>query len=223
MVILLAEDDTEIISFLVPALENEHFTVEVASDGERAMRKASVNDYDLIILDLMLPKKDGFTICREIRDLGLKMPILMLTGRKLSDEKVRGLNLGADDYVVKPFEFSELLARIRALTRRSHQLQPDRLTAGDLVLDSQSHEVTRGNIPIKPTSKEYRILEYLLRNQGIVCTRTMINEHIWGFNYVKSNLIDVYITRLRTKVDKNFPEKKPLIQTVHGSGYKIKA
>lgn len=223
MTILLAEDDPKITSFLVPALENEQFTVEVATDGEEAVRKAEVNDYDLIILDIILPKKDGFSVCREIRELGLAVPILILTARRLSEDKIRGLNIGADDYVVKPFDFRELLARIRALTRRAPALQPDRLTVGDLVLDTRSHEVLRGDEPIKLTSKEYRILEYLMRNQNMVCSRTMINEHIWGFNYVKSNIIDVYITRLRTKIDKNFQNKKPLIETVHGSGYKVRS
>ncbi len=222
MVILLAEDEAKLAEFIKDALEKEQFTVELASDGEQAIKKISVNDYDLVILDVMLPKKDGFAVVREMRALQLATPVLILTAqKKLSDDKIQGLNLGADDYMVKPFEMGELVARIHALARRSQTLKPDQLEVSDLVLDSLSHEVSRGDRPIKLTSKEYRILEYLIRNEGRVCTRTMINEHIWGFNYVKSNVIDVYITRLRQKIDT--PGLKPLIHTIHGTGYKIKA
>lgn len=221
MVILLAEDEIKLAEYIKDALEKEHFTVEVAADGEQAIKKISVNDYDLIILDVMLPKKDGFEVVREMRELKLNTPVLILTAKKLSDDKIKGLNLGADDYMVKPFEMGELLARIRALVRRSENLKPNKLEVSDLVLDTLSHEVYRGGQAIKLTSKEYRILEYLLRHADQVCTRTMINEHIWGFNYVKSNVIDVYITRLRQKIDAQ--GQKPLIQTIHGTGYKIRA
>lgn len=221
MVILLAEDETKLAEYVKTSLEKEHFTVEVASDGEEAVQKTSVNDYDLVILDVMLPKKDGFQVVREMRELKLTMPVLILTAKKLSDDKIKGLNLGADDYMVKPFEVGELIARVHALVRRTADLKPNKLQVGDLMLDSLSHEVYRGDRPIKLTSKEYRILEYLIRNEGRVCTRTMINEHIWGFNYVKSNVIDVYITRLRQKIDA--PGTKPLIHTIHGTGYKIRA
>jgi DNA-binding response OmpR family regulator len=168
----------------------------------------------------MLPGKNGFEVLKQIRALGLKMPILMLTARDMPEDKVTGLNEGADDYLVKPFELNELLARIRALTRRSANLTPNKLTVGQLVLDTVSHEVYRDNNSIKLTSKEYRILEYLMRNPGLVCSRTMINEHVWGFNYVKSNIIDVYMSRLRSKIDGTSPE--PMIVTVHGTGYKLK-
>ncbi|MDZ4244011.1 MAG: response regulator transcription factor [Candidatus Doudnabacteria bacterium] len=201
MVILLVEDEKKLADFVKTALEHEHYSVELAFDGDEALKKLAIYDYDLVILDVMLPKKDGFQVCKEIRDMGLKVPVLMLTARDQPADKVAGLNVGADDYVVKPFELNELFARIRALTRRGNDLKPNRLAVGDLVLDTASHEVTRGGKPIDLTSKEYRILEYLMRNEGTVCSRTMINEHIWGFNYVKSNIIDVYMSRLRSKVD----------------------
>jgi len=220
MVILLVEDEAKISTFVKRALEHEHFTVEVAPTGEEALKRVGIYDYDLIILDIMLPGKDGFEVCREIRGLGLKVPVLMLTARDMSSDKVTGLNLGADDYMVKPFELTELIARIHALTRRGNQITPNLMCTGDLVLDTTSHEVTKNGQPLKLTSKEYRILEYLMRNPGLVCSRTMINEHVWGFNYVKSNIIDVYLSRLRSKVDGNSPD--PLIVTVHGTGYKIR-
>ncbi len=220
MVILLVEDEPKIATFIKKALEHEQFTVEVAGSGEEGIKRAEIYDYDLIILDVMLPGKDGFEVCRQIRKLGLKVPVLMLTARDMSQDKVSGLNLGADDYMIKPFELNELVARIRALTRRTNQLTPTLLTTGDLVLDPGSHEVTRNGAAIALTSKEYRILEYLLRNPGLVCSRTMINEHVWGFNYVKSNIIDVYLSRLRSKIDGSSPD--PLIVTVHGTGYKIR-
>ena len=220
MVILLVEDEAKIATFIKRALEHEHYTVELVANGEEAVKRAEIYDYDLIILDIMLPGIDGFEVCAAIRKLGLKMPILMLTARDMPADKVTGLNVGADDYVVKPFELSELLARIRALTRRNASLTPSRLSTGDLVLDTASHEVYRQEQPLQLTSKEYRILEYLMRNPGMVCSRTMINEHVWGFNYVKSNIIDVYMSRLRSKVDGD--SEHPLIVTVHGTGYKIR-
>ena len=221
MVILLAEDDTKVALLVKSALEREHYTVEVASDGNEAIKKISVNDYDLVILDVMLPGKDGFEVCQEMRNFGLSTPVLMLTAKKLSADKIKGLNIGADDYMVKPFEVLELVARVHALTRRAQDLKPDKLQIDDLVLDTLSHEIYRGKREVKLTSKEYRILEYLIRNANRVCTRTMINEHIWGFNYVKSNVIDVYMTRLRQKIDGK--ADKALIQTIHGVGYKLKA
>ena len=220
MVILLVEDEKEVANFVKQALEREFFTVELAPTGEEGLKKASINDYDLIILDVMLPSMDGFEVCKKIREMGLKMPILMLTAKSMPEEKVAGLDQGADDYLVKPFELNELIARIRALGRRSASLTPNKLMVGDLVLDTGSHEVLRNNTPIQLTGKEYRILEYLMRNSGLVCSRTMTNEHVWGFNYVKSNIIDVYMSRLRDKVDGKF--ERPMIVTIHGSGYKLK-
>jgi DNA-binding response OmpR family regulator len=220
MVILLVEDEVKISTFVKQALEHEHYTVETAGDGEEGLKKAGMYDYDLVILDVMLPKKDGFTVCKEIRALGLNVPILMLTAKGLPTDKVNGLNEGADDYLVKPFELSELLARIRALTRRTGNITPKKITVKDLVLDTSNHEVYRSDKPINLTSKEYRILAYLMRNPGLVCSRTMINEHIWGFNYVKSNIIDVYMSRLRQKIDGSSLD--PIIVTIHGMGYKLR-
>lgn len=220
MVILLAEDEPKITEFVQAALEREHYTVEVARTGDEALKKAGINDYDLVILDIMMPGKNGFEICKELRAMEMKMPILMLTARRMSDDKVLALNEGADDYLVKPFDLNELLARIRALTRRGSELRSKILTVGDLVLDTTTHDVYRGQQPIKLTSKEYRILEYLMRQPGLVCSRIMINEHVWGFNYVKSNIIDVYMSRLRNKINAGL--KEPMIVTVHGTGYKIK-
>ncbi len=220
MVILLAEDDQKIAEFVEQALEREHYTVEVVRSGDEALKKAGVNDYDLLVLDIMLPGKNGFEVCRELRSLGLKMPILMLTARRMTDDKVQALNEGADDYLVKPFDLNELLARIRALTRRGTELKSQKLIVGNLVLDTATHEVYRGEQAIKLTSKEYRILEYLMRHPGLVCSRIMINEHVWGFNYVKSNIIDVYMSRLRSKINSGLSD--PMIVTVHGTGYKIK-
>lgn len=222
MVILLVEDEVKIANFIKRALENEYYTVEHAVDGEGALKKVGVNDYDLIILDVMLPGKNGFEVSKEIRALKLEVPILMLTARNLVEDKVTGLNEGADDYLSKPFELSELLARIRVLTRRKGQIIPKKLVVRDLVLDTSNHEVYLNNQPVKLTSKEYKILLYLMRNLGQVCSRTMINEHVWGFSYVKSNIIDVYMSRLRTKINGDTESKEPLIVTVHGFGYKIK-
>lgn len=221
MVVLLVEDEEKIASFIKKALEYEQYTVETAADGEEAVNKISVNDYDLVVLDIMLPKKDGFKVCEEVRMLGLTVPILMLTARDQQTDKVTGLNLGADDYLVKPFEMNEFLARIRALLRRKKVFKPAEMKIGDLVLDSGSHEVKRNGKSIHLTSKEYRILEFLMNYEGLVCSRTMINEHVWGFNYVKSNIIDVYVSRLRQKIDGGFDTK--LLHTIRKSGYKLKA
>lgn len=220
MVILLVEDESKIAKFVKQILEKEHYAVEWVQSGKEALSKAGINDYDLIIMDVMLPDTTGFEICKTIRDMGLKVPILMLTARAQPEDKVEGLNHGADDYLVKPFDVAELVARIRALGRRGPALTPTKMVVKDLVLDKASHDVIRGERPIKLTSKEYRILEYLMHNAGLVCTRTMINEHVWGFNYVKSNIIDVYMSRLRSKI--NGESEDPLIVTVHGSGYKIR-
>jgi DNA-binding response OmpR family regulator len=220
-VILIAEDEPKVAALLKNALEKEFYTVELVHNGEEAMKKISVNDYDLIILDVMLPGRDGFQILEETRKMGLNVPVLMLTAKKLSEDKVKGLNIGADDYMIKPFDILELLARVKALTRRAQTIKPNKLQIEDLVVDTLAHEIYRGDKEINLTSKEYRILEYLMRNQGVICSRTMLNEHIWGFNYVKSNIIDVYMTRLRKKIDSHFD--KPLIYTVYGVGYKIKA
>ena len=181
----------------------------------------NLNDYDLIILDVMLPSMDGFEVCKKIREMGLKMPILMLTAKSMPEEKVAGLDQGADDYLVKPFELNELIARIRALGRRSASLTPNKLMVGDLVLDTGSHEVLRNNTPIQLTGKEYRILEYLMRNSGQVLSKDKIISHVWDFDTdILPNTVEVYIGYLRSKIDRPF-KGSPLIHTLRGFGYRL--
>ncbi len=220
MTILVVEDEHKITRFIQRGLEIEHYTVDVAYDGEEALNKLSVNDYDLIILDLMLPKKDGIEVCKEIRDKKIDAPVIMLTARDTIEDRVKGLDQGADDYIVKPFAFGELLARIRALLRREKTVKRSVLQIADLVLDPATHEVIRAGKTLPLTSKEYRLLDYFMRRPGQVCTRTMIGEHIWGYNFVdSSNVIDVSVSNLRKKVDGNFSPQ--LIKTVRNVGYKI--
>jgi DNA-binding response OmpR family regulator len=221
MTILVVEDEHKITRFIQRGLEMEHFTVDVAYDGEEALSKIEVNGYDLIILDLMLPKKDGIEVCKEIRGKKIDTPIIMLTARDTVEDRIRGLDEGADDYVVKPFAFGELLARIRALLRREKAVKRSQLQIADLVLDPATHEVMRGRSPLQLTSKEYRLLDYLMRRPGQVCTRTMIGEHIWGYNFTdNSNVIDVTVSNLRKKIDGG--QILQLIQTIRNVGYKIK-
>lgn len=221
MVILIVEDEHKIAAFIKKGLEMEHYTAEISYDGEDALKKIGVNDYDLIILDILLPKKDGFLVAREIRHQGIHTPILMLTAKETIEDRVRGLDSGADDYLIKPFAFEELLARIRSLLRREKKVERTVLKISDLVLDPASHEVKRGDKYLELSSKEYRILEYLMRHPNQVCTRTMITEHIWGYNFDKqSNIVDVYLTYIRRKIDKGHNRK--FIHTVRGIGYKIK-
>lgn len=220
MTILVVEDEHKITRFIQRGLEMEHYTVDVAYDGEEALDKISVNDYDLIILDLMLPKKDGIEVCKEIRERKIGAPIVMLTARDTIEDRIRGLDQGADDYIVKPFAFGELLARIRALLRREKTVKRSVLQISDLVLDPATHEVTRAGQVIPLTSKEYRLLDYFMRRPGQVCTRTMIGEHIWGYNFVdSSNVIDVSVSNLRKKVDGG--SSLQLLKTVRNVGYKI--
>ncbi|MBI5071507.1 response regulator transcription factor [Candidatus Falkowbacteria bacterium] len=220
MTILVVEDEYKITRFIQRGLEMEHYTVDVAYDGEEALNKLGVNDYDLIILDLMLPKKDGIEVCKEIRARKIDAPVIMLTARDTIEDRIKGLDQGADDYVVKPFAFGELLARIRALLRREKTVKRSVLQVADLVLDPATHEVTRAGTPIPLTSKEYRLLDYFMRRPGQVCTRTMIGEHIWGYNFIdSSNVIDVSVSNLRKKVDGDLPLQ--LIKTVRNVGYKI--
>ncbi|RMF10179.1 MAG: response regulator, partial [Alphaproteobacteria bacterium] len=179
---------------------------------------AEVNDYDLIILDLMLPKKNGITVCRELRASGVSTPVLMLTARDSVEDRVRGLDAGADDYLPKPFAFEELLARVRALLRRQSETKTPTLKLADLELDPISRRVTRAGKPIRLTTKEYALLEYLMRNAGKVLSRTLIGEHVWDMNFdPESNVIDVYISHLRAKIDKGF--ETPLLHTLRGQGY----
>lgn len=222
MIILVVEDEHKIATFVKRGLEIEHYSVELAFTGEEALKKVEVQDYDLIILDIMLPGIDGFEVCKKIRALGLSMPIIMLTARDSVEDKIKGLDSGADDYLPKPFSFEELLARIRSLQRREKNVLPDKLKVGDLTLDPATHEVLRGKRVCELTSKEYRLLDYLMRQRDKICTRTMIAEHIWGYDFVMgSNIIDVYINKLRNKIDHK-GESKMLI-TVRDVGYKLKA
>ncbi len=222
MRILVVEDERRIAAFIKRGLEEERYAVDVAYDGEEALDWTAVVDYDLIVLDVLLPKKDGIQVCRELRTQGNQVPILMLTARDAIEDRVRGLDSGADDYLVKPFAFQELLARIRALLRRSGEVKTTRLQVGDLVLDTITHRATRGGRVIELTAREYALLELLMRHPGQVLTRTQIAEHVWNYDFLTtSNVVDVYIRYLRRKIDKGAEVK--LLQTMRGVGYKIEA
>jgi heavy metal response regulator len=222
MRILVVEDERRIAAFIKRGLEEERYAVDVAYDGEEALDWAAVANYDLIVLDVLLPKKDGIEVCRELRAQGNKVPILMLTARDAIEDRVQGLDSGADDYLVKPFAFQELLARIRALLRRSGEIKTPRLQVGDLVLDTITHRASRGGQVIELTAREYALLEFLMRHPGQVLSRTQILEHVWNYDFfTTSNVVDVYIRYLRRKIDKDFEVK--LLQTVRGVGYKIEA
>jgi two-component system copper resistance phosphate regulon response regulator CusR len=218
MRLLLVEDDARIARFVAKGLREQAYAVDVATTGDDALYQAAVNTYDLVILDVMIPGKDGFAVCRELRKSGQRMPILMLTARDAVEDRIAGLDHGADDYLTKPFEFRELLARLRALLRRSGELRPPRITIGDLVLDTGAQSATRGGRHVILTAKEYALLEYLARNPGRVVGRAEIAEHVWDETFDPfSNLIEVYINRLRRKIDADSP--KPLLQTRRGAGY----
>ncbi len=220
MTILVVEDEIKITRFIKRGLEMEHYTVDVAYNGEDALEKIELNDYDLIILDIMLPKKSGIEVLKELRSKKIESPVIMLTAKDTVEDRVAGLDAGADDYLIKPFAFGELVARIRALLRREKTVKATTLQIDDLILDPSTHEVIRDGKEIKLSSKEYRLLDYMMRRPGHVCTRTMIGEHIWGYNFTDdSNVIDVYISYLRRKVDKGFKNK--LIHTVRDVGYKV--
>lgn len=220
MTILVVEDEVKITRFIKKGLEMEHYTVDVAYDGQEALDKAEVNDYDLIILDIMLPKMDGIEVCKKIRKAKIDAPIIMLTAKDTVNDRIKGLDAGADDYLIKPFAFGELIARIRALLRREKTVKSTKLKIGNLTLNPATHEVYRDGKEIQLSSKEYRLLDYMMRRPGHVCTRTMIGEHIWGYNFTDdSNVIDVYISYLRKKIDKGFNGR--LIHTVRDVGYKV--
>jgi len=220
MFILVVEDETKLASLIRKGLEDEGFTVDVVYDGNTAYEQALYADYDVIILDLMLPGMDGLTVCRRLRDEGNKTPILILTAKDEVSDKVTGLNAGADDYLTKPFSFDELIARLRALFRRGKELKPEKLAVADLILDTTTHEAIRGEKRIQLSGTEYRILEYLMRHPNQIVTRGAIEEHVWGYDFVpNSNLVDVYIRYLRKKIDEGFDTK--LLQTVRGEGYRL--
>jgi len=219
MRLLLVEDEAKLARFIRRGLEEEQFAVDVASDGEEAMSLIETTSYDLIILDLMLPKRDGFEVLKGLRARKGWVPVLILTAKASVQDKVKGFELGSDDYLTKPFAFAELVARIRNLLRRSGPTQSVMLKVGDLTLDPLTRTVQRGDQLIELTNKEFAILEYLMRHPNRVLPRTMLTEHIWGYSFsIGSNVIDVYVTMLRKKVD---PEKR-LIQTVRGVGYLMK-
>lgn len=222
MRVLLVEDEARIAAFIRKGLQEEQYVVDVTVDGDAALDFAAAAEYDLIILDVMLPRRDGFSVCKEIRRRGMKTPVLMLTARDAVDDRVRGLDVGADDYLVKPFAFKELLARLRALARRPAETQSLQYQIGDLTLDTVTHQITRARQVIDLSAREYRLLEFLLRHRGQPLTRAQIAEGVWGYDFdAQSNVVDVYIRYLRRKVDDAFETK--LIQTVRGVGYKIEA
>jgi len=216
--ILIVEDEKKVAGFIKKGLEEETYAVDVAYDGEEGFHLAAMNDYDMIILDLMLPKMDGLEVLTQLRDKKVSTPILLLTAKDAVEDKVAGLNKGADDYLTKPFAFSELLARIRSLLRRGQVETQTELKVGDLCLDMVSHKVSREGEEIELTGKEYSLLEYFMRNEGKVLTRTMIAEHVWDYNFdTFTNVIDVYVNHLRKKIDKKYPAK--LLHTLRGVGY----
>jgi len=220
MRILLVEDDQRIANFVAKGLREQAYAVDVAATGEDALYQASINTYDLAILDVMIPAPDGFEVCRRLRKSGLLLPILMLTARDATDDRVHGLDTGADDYLTKPFEFRELLARLRALLRRSGELRPHRIAVEDLVLDTAAQAAARGGRQIPLTTKEYALLEYLARNAGRVVGREEISEHVWDETFDPfTNTIEVYVNRLRRKIDER--AAKPLIHTRRGAGYML--
>jgi heavy metal response regulator len=221
MRILIVEDEKKVAAFIKKGLEEETYAVDIATDGEEGLHLGEQNPYDLIILDLMLPKINGLDILSHLRAKKIETPILLLTAKDSVEDKVEGLNQGADDYLTKPFAFSELLARIRVLLRRGKTEAKTTLEIADLTLDLVSHKVNRGNEEIELTGKEYSLLEYFMRNQEKVLTRTMIAEHVWDYNFdTFTNVIDVYVNHLRKKIDKNFPAK--LLHTLRGVGYVMK-
>ncbi len=221
MRILVVEDEKKVASFIKKGLEEDYYSVDIALDGREGARLALSEEYDLIILDIMLPFKDGISILKDIRIEKISTPVLMLTAKDNVSDKVLGLDSGADDYLAKPFAFDELLARVRALLRRNSTEKKVVLEAGELQLDTQTHKAYRSGNEIQLTVKEYAILEYLLRNKNHVISRTKLSEHVYDYHFDSdTNVIDVYINKLRNKIDKGFD--KQILQTVRGIGYVIK-
>jgi heavy metal response regulator len=220
--ILLVEDESKVASFIRSALEEHSHAVDVSQDGEDGYELAATTDYDLLVLDIMLPKLDGFQLLRRLRQRKPNLPVLVLTARGAVEDRVRGLDLGADDYLVKPFSLAELQARVRALLRRGTRESSGELRVDDLVLDSARRRASRAGKAIELSNKEYSLLEYLMRNANHVVTRSMIAEHVWDASFDSfTNVIDVYINHLRNKIDRNFPRK--LIHSVRGVGYRLSA
>ncbi len=221
MKVLLVEDDKKLASFIKKGLKAEGFAVDLVHEGVDGLHLALTENHDVIILDIMLPGVNGLQMLEEIRKKKISIPVILVTAKDTIEDKVQGLNIGADDYLVKPFAFAELLARVRALLRRDQKTQSNILEVSDLKVELASRKVTRGKKEITLTPKEFSLLEYFMRNVDQVITRTMISEHVWDMNFDScSNVIDVYVNYLRNKIDHDFPVK--LIQTIKGVGYVMK-
>lgn len=220
MRLLLAEDDPALGPIIAQGLREQSYAVDLVADGAAALYQDSMNDYDLVILDVLMPKRDGFDVCRSLRARGSRVPILMLTARDAVTDRITGLDAGADDYLAKPFAFEELLARLRALLRRGQHLVPTIITVADLRIDTGSHRIVRGGRVIVLTSKEFALLEFLARNVGRIVPRSEICAHVWDDNHDPfSNVIEVYINRIRRKIDG--AGELPLIHTRRGAGYML--
>lgn len=221
MRILVVEDEKKVASFIKRGLEEENFSVDLAYDGEEGLDLASTNPYDVILMDLMLPKKDGLSVIRELREKDIGTPVLCLTAKDAVEDIVEGLDTGSDDYLTKPFAFGEVMARVRALLRRTSKDRGAEIFFADLRLDPVTHKVWRAEKEIDLTAKEYGLLEYFMRNPNEVLTRAMIAEHVWDYTFDSfTNIIDVYVNYLRKKIDRDFETK--LIHTVRGVGYVLK-
>ncbi len=220
MRLLVVDDDVKLSRAVGRGLRNEGYAVDVVGDGEAAMAQAAVWDYDAIVLDVMLPERDGLGVCRLLRERGCWAPVLMLTARGQVSDRIEGLDVGADDYLPKPFDFGELLARLRALTRRAPPERPPRLEVGDLVVDPATHEVRRLGESVELTAREFSVLEFLARHPGEVISRTKLLDHVWDENYLGStNIVDQYVGALRRKLEQPFD--RPLILTVRGVGFRL--
>ena len=221
MKILLAEDEVDLNNVVTRYLKKNGYSVDSVLDGEEALDYLEYSEYDLVILDIMMPKVDGFEVIKKLRDKGNHTSVLMLTARDSADDKVKGLDLGADDYIVKPFDFNELMARIRAVVRRKYGNSSNKLVIGDLILDTSEKSVTRAGKQIELTGKEYEVLEYLMQSKNRILSREQIKEHVWDFDYEgDSNIIDVLIKNIRKKID--VEDGKQIIYTKRGLGYIIK-
>ncbi len=221
MKILIVEDEVKIAKALAKGLQLEQFVVDISHDGKDALNKVVSGNYDLVILDLMLPVIDGLEALTTLRKRGNTTPVLILTAKDSVQDKVKGLNSGADDYLAKPFAFTELLARVHSLTRRG-KTKDSKLKLSNLVLDSYTHEVSRAGELVQLSAREYHLLEYMLRHPGAILSEGQIIDHVWSYNYDGvSNVVAVYIRYLRNKIDKAFADEKPLIKTVKGLGYRL--
>lgn len=221
MKILLAEDEVDLNNVVTRYLKKNGYSVDSVLDGEEALDYLEYSEYDLVILDIMMPKVDGFEVIKKLRDKGNHTSVLMITARDSADDKVKGLDLGADDYIVKPFDFNELMARIRAVVRRKYGNSSNKLVIGDLILDTSEKSVTRAGKQIELTGKEYEVLEYLMQSKNRILSRDQIKEHVWDFDYEgDSNIIDVLIKNIRKKID--IEDGKQIIYTKRGLGYVIK-